>query len=340
MPKAKIKKIKIGFIGAGSIGSLFGGYLASLKSQEYEIEVILFSREPHVRAIREKGLTLEKPNSNIVLQNIKAYSSLEEFQKDYTKSYRFDFLFITTKVYDSEKALKEYSDLVSKCRSIVILQNGIGNEEIVEKHSEREKIVRVITTLGALLKVPGYVVHTGVGFIKIGCPFPVNSIQKDKEKEWREKSLQLLSKFFNSVGLECHIVNDILKECWEKVFVNVGINPFAGITRLRNGQLLEDGSLKALMKDAVEEAIKVAKAKRIMLNRPNSDYIELMYDVARKTYRNQNSMLQDILREKKTEIDFINGKIVDYARDLGIAVPINQTLTSLIKGIEQSYSDS
>jgi 2-dehydropantoate 2-reductase len=86
---------------------------------------------------------------------------------------------------------------------------------------------------------------------------------------------------------------------------------------------------------AVEEALEVAKLKEINLS--DRDYVDLMYSVAEKTYDNKNSMLQDILKNKPTEIDFLNGKIVELAKEIGTKVPINELLTFLIKGLERSF---
>ena len=86
---------------------------------------------------------------------------------------------------------------------------------------------------------------------------------------------------------------------------------------------------------AVKEALEVAKRKEIEIS--ERDYIELMYSVAEKTYDNKNSMLQDILKGKPTEIDFLNGRIVELAKGLKIKVPINELLTFLIKGLEGSF---
>ncbi|TFG28470.1 MAG: 2-dehydropantoate 2-reductase, partial [Promethearchaeota archaeon] len=138
--------------------------------------------------------------------------------------------------------------------------------------------------------------------------------------------------------LETIIVEDIIKECWEKVFVNIGINAIGALTRLKNGQLLENENLKILMGEAVKEAIKVADCKKIDLSEKN--YIAIMYDVAEKTSENKNSMLQDILKGKRTEIDFMNGKIMKYAQELGFKVPINEMLTYLIKGLEKSITQA
>ena len=89
------------------------------------------------------------------------------------------------------------------------------------------------------------------------------------------------------------------------------------------------------MESAVEEALEVARAMQIDLS--NRNYVELMYSVAKKTYNNKNSMLQDVLKGKPTEIDFINGRIVEFGKKLGIEVVTNELLTTLIKGLERSF---
>ncbi|MFW9898194.1 MAG: ketopantoate reductase family protein [Candidatus Thorarchaeota archaeon] len=326
--------IRIGFIGAGSIGSLFGGYLASIKSDIYSIEVILFCRKNHADAINENGLVLYNGDAILEIKNIKAFENLDEFKKFFSKESKdpFDFIFISTKTYDIETALFQYNKLVDKCKRVVILQNGIGNEEIVSKYCHENKIIRIVTSNGALIEKPGHVIHTGKGFTKIGFPF-YNALDV-QDDEIAKLELRLLTDLLNYAGLEAIMVDDIIKECWEKIFVNIGINAFGALTRLKNGKLLENKGLKYLMGEAVKEAVKVAKMKNI--NLPKKDFIALTYDVAEKTSENKNSMLQDVLKGKKTEVDFINGRILKYAKELGINTPINKLLTYLVKGLEQS----
>ncbi|MFX1393319.1 MAG: ketopantoate reductase family protein [Promethearchaeota archaeon] len=332
----KKSNIKIGFIGAGSIGSLFGGYLASIKSEIYSTEVILFCRKNNADAINKNGLVMHKDKAILEIKNIKAFTNMNDFKEFFLKesNYAFDFIFLSTKTYDIETALSHYKKLVDNCKKLVILQNGIDNEELVSKYCDKKKIIRIITSNGALLEKPGYVIHTGKGFTKLGYPFfsDLNLIENDFEMAQLE--LRLLCDLLNLAGLEAIIVDDILKECWEKIFVNIGINAFGALTRLKNGKLLENKGLKYLMGEAVKEAVEIAKMKNIDL--PKKDFIALTYDVAEKTSENKNSMLQDVLKGKKTEIDFINGRILKYAKELDIKTPINELLTYLVKGLEYS----
>ncbi|TXT63531.1 MAG: 2-dehydropantoate 2-reductase [Promethearchaeota archaeon] len=322
--------IKIAFIGAGSIGSLFGGYLANISSEKYEIEMNFFGRKAHIMAINENGLILEKGSEEILIESINGYTDIHDYLNHNPES-RLKFVFLTTKAYDIDEALVEYKGLIKKMDWIVILQNGIGNEDIVKHYVPKNKIIRAITSNGALIRQPGKVKHTGLGFTRIGFPFKDDI--PEEEKEGAIADLGLCAELMSRAGIKTEIVNDIIGNCWEKIFVNIGINAFGALTRLKNGELINSEKLRNLIRDAIEEALKIARQRNINLSKKN--YIDVCFDVARNTKDNLNSMLQDIIKGKKTEIDFINGRIVTYSEDED-QVPINRTITYLIKGLENS----
>ncbi|MFX0039081.1 MAG: ketopantoate reductase family protein [Promethearchaeota archaeon] len=330
------KNLRIGFIGAGSIGSLFGGYLAKIKSEYYSIEVIFFCLKAHADKVNTTGLKLYRNQQMSIVKNIKAYEDEKVFDAKIEEdpSFKFDFIFLTTKAYDSEAAVRQYKKLIDISKWLVILQNGIGNEDIVIPYCKKSKIIRVVTSAGAFLDKPGHLIHTGEGITKIGFPF-LYGLDLDQQMMQQAKlDISLLKDILNLAGLETIIVEDIIGECWEKVLVNIGINALGALTRLPNGKLLEFEDLKDIMGEAVKEAIKVAEMKKIKLS--ERDYIAITYDVAEKTAQNKNSMLQDILNRKPTEIEFMNGRILRYAKDLGVKVPFNESLTFLIRGLEHS----
>ncbi len=329
----KERQFRIGIIGAGSIGSLFGGYLAQTQSERYKIDVVFFGRENHIKSINKQGLLLIREDDEIkITTNIKGYTGPEEYLED-NREKRFRFCFLTTKTYDIEKTLKQYNEIIKDTDHLIILQNGIGNEDLVKNYIPESKIIRAITSNGAFLTKPGRIKHTGKGFTKIGYPFQGNKNGWDEGFD-NKNELKILKDLLTNAGIATTISKDIISACWEKIFVNIGINPFGALTRLRNGELLKNEDIKSLMGAAITEAISVALRKGIDVS--EGKFIDLTYSVARKTENNINSMLQDILKGKQTEIDFINGKIVQYAQEMGISVPINRTLTYLIKGLERS----
>ena len=330
------KSKRIGFIGAGSIGSLFGGYLANIKSEIYELEVIFFCMKDHAEAIRRDGLTIYKNNDVKEIRSIEVYTDEKDVEGRIKneEDFRFDYIFLTTKTYDIEQAVLQYKKLIDMSNWLVILQNGIGNEDIISQYVLKSKLIRIVTSNGAFLESPGKLIHTGDGFTKIGFPYLELIRNNPSELEKANFDLTILKELLELAGLENQIVSDINKESWEKVFVNVGINAFGALTNLKNGQLLESEGLKHLMSEAVKEAVQVAKQKKIQLS--DKDFTVETYNVARRTSNNKNSMLQDILNGMATEIDFINGRVLKYAKDLGVNVPINELLTHLIKGLESS----
>jgi len=331
------KVVKIGFIGVGSIGSLFGGYLASIHSDENPLEIIFFGRKNHADAINREGLRLTAGDKDLFLRNIKVYESANDFTEslEIGNVPKFDFLFLTTKAYDIERSMVQFKNLIESSNWFIILQNGIGNEALVKEYCNKNKILRIITSHGALLEDYGHVFHTGIGFTKIGFAYlkPDNSNIVDYDRA--EESLLFLKNLMSAGGLPTEFVEDIIKCSWEKVFVNIGINAIGALTGLKNGQLLEKNSLRKLMGKAVNEALEIAHEKQVNLS--NRDYVELMYSVAKKTYDNKNSMLQDVVKGKPTEIDFINGRIVEFGKKFGIEVVTNELLTALIKGLESSF---
>ena len=317
------KSIRIGIIGAGSIGSLFGGYLASVKSDKYTTKIHLFGRKSHVDAINKNGLTIQKGQQTLTVKNVKAFDHPENL------SLIYDYLFITTKTYDLKDVLVQYQNLIDTCKYVVILQNGIGNELLVREYCQDEKIIRAVTVNGVFLDKPGHLIHSGAGLTKIGFPFKITELSEQENID-----ILLLKDILDTAGLETILVDDIIKETWDKAFINIGINAFGALTQLENGRLLEIKGLKDLMAGAIKEALVVANQKGIRLS--DKDFVSLAFEIAEKTANNKNSMLQDILKGKNTEIDFLNGIIVEQAKDLGISVPINELLMNLIKGLELS----
>jgi 2-dehydropantoate 2-reductase len=119
------------------------------------------------------------------------------------------------------------------------------------------------------------------------------------------------------------------------LIINTGINALTAITRLNNGRLTEFEGTRKIMREAVTEAVRIAKRKRIKLE--YDDPLAKVEAVCDATSGNISSMLQDVLRKKRTEIDFINGVIVRLGQELGIVTPANTMLVELVKTIEASY---
>ncbi|MHC1566804.1 MAG: ketopantoate reductase family protein [Candidatus Syntropharchaeia archaeon] len=293
---------RIMVMGAGALGSLFGGLLA-----DSGYDVILVGRKKHVDAINKNGLRISGLTDKII--DVKASTTPVDA----------DLILFTVKSYDTEKAARELR--IEKDTTVLSLQNGMGNEEKIASIIGEEHVLGGITSYGALFVEPGHIKHTGIADTFIG--------ELNGEITQRAKKI---CEMFKNAGIKTEITDNIREKIWEKLVINVGINAPTSICRIKNGMLLEIPEMKWIMEKAVEEAVEVAKRMGIKITNP----LEKVIDVATKTRENESSMLQDIKKGKRTEIDAINGIIVELGEKFGIPTPVNRTLFSLVKGIEGS----
>jgi len=317
-----VQRMRLAVYGAGAIGSWFGAALAASGQ-----EVTLIGRPAHVEAVNARGLIVEDKvtgTTQTVRFSSPALTSLPVQET-------FDAIIVTTKTYALAAAAAEIAPLLDTTPAC-ILQNGIGNEEIIRARNPRAQIVRALTSHGVIFKEPGRVIHTGLGSAFIGVA-ATDAKQTTKLSESAYLLAKNLAEAWNAGGIPFQVVPDIAKRVWEKIFVNVGINPFAAIARMSNGELLTYPPIRAAMEGAVREAVAVAQRKGVDLD--GIDPVGAMFDVAQKTRNNRNSMLQDIEKGKPTEIMFINGKIAEWGAQLQVPTPINSTLTALVQLLER-----
>jgi len=214
--------------------------------------------------------------------------------------------------------------LVGEKSTILTLQNGLGNFEILCHILGSEKVIAGTTSYGATILGPGEVRHAGVGPTAIG--------ELDGKGTHRvEKFSQLL----NQAGIKTETTKNVIGLIWSKLLVNVGINALGVLLRVKNGALILREYAPKLQAALVEEAMKVAQGKEIALI--HQDMVKEVAHICEKTRDNLNSMLQDVRKKRKTEIDFINGAIVREGEKLNIPTPVNRVMTDLIKALEESY---
>jgi 2-dehydropantoate 2-reductase len=305
--------MKITVIGPGAIGCLLSAFLS--KAEE---EVWLLDKDrQRANIIKEQGIKIEGVSGDWQAK-VSAASSADEIG-------RCDLIIIAVKSYDTKEALKNIKPLLGDTSLVLTLQNGLGNVEIISEVASQERTLGGVTNLGATLLGSGHIRHAGRGETVIGRMDGKIPVQ-----------LREIREVFNRSGLETRISKDIKSLLWSKLIINVGINALTAITRLNNGRLIEFEYTRKILEGAVNEAVKIAKKKRIKLI--YDDPLSKVEAVCEATSQNVSSMLQDALKHRRTEIDFINGVIVRQAQGLGIAAPVNTVLTNLVKTIESSYT--
>ena len=306
--------MKITIVGPGAMGCLLACFLS--KSKE---EIWLLDKNPErAQKIKEQGLKIEGISGSWQVKvNIAAQA------KEITQPQ--DLVIIAVKSYDTKNAVKDIKSLLSESSLVLSLQNGLGNIEIISEVVGQERVLGGITNQGATLLGPGWVRHAGKAETVIGRldgRLPVE--------------LRFIRELFNKCGLETRLSKDIKSLLWSKLIINVGINALTALTHLHNGKLIEFAGTRKILEEAVNEAVRVAKKKRIKLI--YDDPLSKVEAVCEATAANVSSMLQDVLRRKPTEIDFINGAIVRQAQALNLPTPVNSVLTNLVKTIEASYN--
>lgn len=298
--------MKAGITGAGALGSLIAHYF-----HEHLIDFVIYEKNSDTVAdIEKNGLNLTKGGTTKLIRP--SISNSPSILGD------SDIVFIFVKSYSTADAMNDISGYISSNSTIVSLQNGLGNIEEIKKIIEPERIVYGSTTMGASKSSLSTVAAGGTGIINIG----------GAEAGHVMKVHHLL----NSAGLNSYTVDDPDFYLWHKAVINAGINPIAAILGITNGEIPGNRYAASLQENILNEAVKAASANNIKMN--FSEILKTARDVCEKTSVNRCSMLQDITNGRKTEIDSINGKIIEAGENKGIEMPYNKTFYLLIKSME------
>jgi len=304
--------MKIVVVGSGAIGSLYGAFLSRYEDNE----VILVGRNPHVSAIQAKGLKINGILGDHIFK-LKAMKHASEVDTA-------DLVIVTTKTYDTLEAAKSAKHLIAGGAAVLLIQNGLGTEEVVAKALNTTKVLRATTCMGALRTTPGVVTATGCGLTEIGSRYPENY-----------ELVEHLSNMMKEVGFNVRTSDNIEGVVWTKTLVNCGINPVGALTGLTNGEVYRNKALRGLIVRLVKEAVQVVEALGIELT--TEDPVRYALGTAKATGDNVNSMLQDLQAGKRTEIDAITGEVIRLAKELGIKTPSSEAVYALVKALESKY---
>ncbi len=303
--------MKISIIGAGAMGSLYGGMLS-----EAGHDVVLYDvNKEHVNRINSKGLAIH----SAATKEVKIVRPSASTDPEAVRNSDIFIIFVKSTI--TEIVAKQFSEYSDENTIVITLQNGLGNEAIIRRYFPERQVAAGVTSQGATFIGPGEINHAGKG--------PTYLCMADKNNARLEPFVNAL----NSAGFETHIEENIEDLIWSKLIINVGINAVTAITGLENGKLLDYPEIKEVMADLVAEGVKTAEKKGVKFTYP--DPLAVVFEVAEKTALNRSSMLQDFDRGNATEIDFINNAIVKEAEKLGMEAPVNKTVTGIVKTLEK-----
>jgi 2-dehydropantoate 2-reductase len=304
--------VRIAVVGCGAVGSLFAANLAQLD----DVEVWAYDlAEDHVDAINERGLRLS--GAGEIVGRLQATSDPAELPA-------CDFGIVATKSMHTEPAIAACARAFAD-GAICSVQNGVGNEEVIAEHVDR--VIRGTTFPAGRILEPGHVQWDVKGETTIGPYEPRPAAMEEVER---------LADACTRSGLPTTAVADARGPQWRKVIFNAATNPVGALTRLSHGRVCERPPLRRLVTALVDEGKAVVAAQAIELD---ADPEELIDHAAQPevAYDHKASMLQDVEARRQTEIDYLNGGIVRFGREHGVATPLNEMITALVKGLEASW---
>ncbi len=304
--------MKIAVLGAGAMGCLYGAYLSQ------ENEVLMIDTNPEkVDVINKKGITvMEEDGTNRTFTNMKAYVSGEctetvELLIVFVKSPRtVDALLMNIKMFDEHTL-------------VMTLQNGSGNDRKIEKYIAKRKVIVGTSKHNSNTIGYGVVKHSGHGVTTIGSNTEGNKVPEK------------LKQVFDKCGIETEISDDIQRIIWSKLFVNLSINTFTAITRSPIGSMIDNTYAWDFAEKLICEAVDVAEADGTHFS--YMEVLNMVHYVCEDAGKGYSSMYQDVMNCRLTEVDNINGAVVEQARLHNVAAPYNALIVDLIHAIEGAY---
>eukprot|EP01122_Echinamoeba_exundans_P001570 TRINITY_DN1159_c0_g1_i1.p2 TRINITY_DN1159_c0_g1~~TRINITY_DN1159_c0_g1_i1.p2 ORF type:complete len:687 (-),score=82.52 TRINITY_DN1159_c0_g1_i1:172-2232(-) len=333
----EIRKRRIAVIGGGAMGSLFAGRLA-LRNQN-DVWIVSSWRD-HVRAINSDGLELRSPlpadQPSQRIRTLRATDSPSEVVQSFGGP--ADLALVMVKSGQTDVAALKAAEILGATQSsfALTLQNGLGNAEILASRLGAHRVLQGITSHGAMMISAGIVEHTGSGFLTLANPSGIHLGTNHPSPEDALKAMlaatDSTANLLTDAGFKVDRAPTNMESLvWGKLVVNSVINPLTALMGVKNGELLRHPEALYIIHKAVDEACRVARARGVEL--PWSDPFETVVEVIRQTSQNKSSMLQDVLRGQDTEIEAINGAIVQEAKRVGIDAYVNKSIVkSLHRG--------
>lgn len=301
--------MRIAVLGPGALGSL-----VAVKLHEAGREVVLVDHRPE-RAVRlaREGLLLRTLEGEARRVPVPVRLAAEAGPAD--------LVVVTVKAPATAAAAQLLPRLLAPGGLILTLQNGLGNLERLAEVAGWERLLAGVSFLGATRPHDGEVIFAGAGPTFLGAP---------RGSRVSHQELEAVAAEFRQAGLPCEVRSDIEAMLWEKLLVNVAVNPLTALLRVRNGALPELPPAWEVALAAAREAKAVAVAQGLELT---VDPEVRLREVCAATAANLSSMLQDVLAGRETEIAALNGEVAVRGAALKVPTPVNTVLTRLIQAL-------
>ncbi len=306
-------------MGAGALGSVFGGLLA-----ERGHDVTFVGADDHVRAMATRGLDITGIWGDHRLASVKALYGTADLEGVY------DIVLLSVKSYHTDMVIRQTLPFIHKDSLIFSIQNGLGNWEAIASAVGWERTVGARVIFGAEIVSPGTAKVT-VYADKVLLGSPSGTAPQDIIKD--------VCDHFNGAGIPTALCSEIASFLWGKVLYNCSLNALGAILNVPYGLLRDTPEVMDIMHRIIREIFEVADAKGITLPYESPDaYYRILTEIQLPpTALHRSSMLQDMSKGSRlTEIDALNGAISRYGKELSIHTPVNDVITAIIKGFQKS----
>ena len=300
-------------LGAGAVGCYFGGMLARANQ-----DVTFIARLERAKALNEYGLEMDCKAFHETVK-VKASADLALLRDA-------DLVLLCVKSLDTEQTLLEIKSILPNTAVLLSLQNGVANIEIASK-TIGNRIYAAVVYVAAGMIGQRTMKHHGRGELLIGS---LGNITADDQE-----NLEGIRHLFEAANVPCLITSQIKRDMWLKFLVNCSFNAISGIGQIPYGEMVKSPEIVQLIKEITKEFLAVAALEDVKISLLEA--LSANDSIATTMVTQVSSTAQDLSRGKKTEIDFLNGYIVELGRRHGIATPYNESVHALVKMLESRY---
>ena len=302
---------KFAVVGAGPVGCIVAAFLS-----RGGCEVTLCDVQPSLlEAAMDPGLFISGTD-NFQARVAKTTTRIDELVSDPP-----DVVIVTVKATALPIITSALEGIVNEGRYVVSWQNGIDTELVLAERLGRKQVMRAVVNYGCILEEPA----------KVRMVFHHRPHYLQELDPGSKRAARGICQVLTDCGLDTHHTDQIRNMVWSKTVNNSCMNAVCAVTGKTMFEVINDPIVSGLVDSLLKEGVRVARANELMLG---PDYYLDCLDYIRDAGHHKPSMLQDIEAKRQTEIDYINGKIIEYGERAGVPTPYNATLRSLVKALE------
>jgi 2-dehydropantoate 2-reductase len=299
--------MRIGVMAAGAVGGYFGGRLAAAGH-----EVIFFARGRTLEALRRNGLKIESVKGDLRLPDVNATDDPKSVAP-------VDIVLFAVKLWDTESAGELIRPIVGPGTRVITLQNGVDSVERLAPILGRDHVVGGMAYIAAVMSAPGVVAHSS-DFAQIRCG------RLDGKPD---ATLTAFADAAKAAGIDIALSDTVEVDRWKKFVFLVGLSGMTGATREPLGPILADADTRAMFQAVMQEVVAVGRATGVALP---PDFVEdRMRYAATTPHGFKASLLHDLERGNRLELDWLAGRVVALGRELGVPTPMNTAIYGVLK---------